>query len=71
MEYLLVLSVFDRSRIKFGDEKHVKGAELFCRKTRRAVFTGEVPPVLTHADVRNTSSIVGFCGIENRTPPVR
>ena len=32
---------------------------------------GEVPPVLTHSDVRNTSSIVGFCGIDNGTPPVR
>ena len=35
------------------------------------MFTGEVPPVLTHSDVRNTYSIVGFCGIDNRTTLVR
>lgn len=71
VEFLLMLSVFDRSRIKFGDEKHLKGAELFCRRTRRNVLTGEVPPIMTHPDFRNTYSIVGFCGIDCRTTPLR
>jgi len=32
MEYLLSISKHDRRRIKVGDEKHLKGAELWCRK---------------------------------------
>lgn len=70
-EYLVVLSMFDRARIKYCDEKHLKGAELFCQKTRRNVLTGEVLPVLTDSDFRNTYSIVGFCGIDERVTPVR
>ena len=71
VEYLLTLSVLARHRIKFGDEKHLKGSELYCRKCRRNVLTGEVPPIMTHPDFRNTYSIVGFCGIDTRTSPVR
>lgn len=71
VEYLLMLSVFDRQRIKFGDEKHLKGSELFCRRTRRNIITGEVPPIMTHSDFRNTYSIVGFCGIDVRVTPLR
>ena len=71
VEYLLTVSMFDRSCIKFGDEKHLKGAELFCRRTRRNVCTGEIPPIMTHSDFRNTYSIVGFCGIDPRTTPLR
>ena len=70
-DYLMAVATFDRHRLKFGDEKHIKGAELWCRKTRRNVFTGIVPPVLTHSDFRNTYSIVGFCGIDQRTTPLR
>lgn len=71
LEYLLTISMLDRSRIKFGDEKHLKGAELFCRRTRRNVCTGEIPPIMTHSDFRNTYSIVGICGIDPRTTPLR
>ena len=71
VEYLLMLSVLDRSRIKFADEKHLKGGELFYRRTRRNTITGEIPPVMTHPDFRNTYSIVGFCGIDRRTTPLR
>jgi hypothetical protein len=71
LDYLMTISMHDRTRIKFGDEKHLKGAELYCRKTRRNVFTGVVPPIMTHSDFRNTYSIVGFCGIDPRTTPLR
>lgn len=71
IEYLMVLSMFDRTRIKYGDEKHLKGSELYCRKTRRNVLTGQVPPIMTHPDFRNTYSIVGFCGIDSRATPMR
>ena len=60
----MTVSLFGRSRIKFGDE-------FFFRRTRRNVFTGVVPPVMTHSDFRNTYSIVGFCGIDFRTTPIR
>ena len=70
IEYLLMLSAFDRSRIKFGDEKHLKGAELWCRKTRRSVITGDIPPMMTHPDFRNTYTIVGMCGIDLLTTPL-
>ena len=71
MEYLLSISKHDRRRIKFGDEKHLKGAELWCWKTRRNVFTGLVPPVMTNSDFWNTYSIVGLCAIDCRVTPVR
>ena len=44
LQYLVTIVKFDRRRLKFGDEKHLKGAELWYRKTRRNVFTGHVPP---------------------------
>ena len=62
--------MFDRCRLKFGDEKHIKGSELWYQKTRRNVFTEIVPPALTTSDFRNTDSIVGFCGIDERTTPL-
>ena len=71
VDYLMTIAKHDRSRIKFGDEKHLKGAELFCRSTRRNVFTGVVPPIMTLSDFRNTYSITGFCGIDMRCSPVR
>jgi len=71
LDYLQTVAMFDRSRLKFGDEKHLKGSELWCRKTRQNVFTGDVPAVMTRSDFRNTYSIIGFCGIDNRASPVR
>ena len=63
--------MFDCSKLKFGDEKHIKGAELWCRKTRRNVFSGVVPPITTHSDFRNTYTIIGFCGIDGRVTSTR
>ena len=71
LEYLQTVAMFDRSKLKFGDEKHIKGAELWCRKTRRNVFSGVVPPITTHSDFRNTYTIIGFCGIDSRVTPTR
>jgi hypothetical protein len=71
VEYLIILSQFARVRIKFGDEKHLKGSEMYCRHTRRNVLTGEIPPVMTESDFRNTYSVFGICGIDTRVSPVR
>jgi len=57
------------SRIKFGDEKLLKGAELYSRKVRRCPETGVLEDVTVDSDFRNTYSIVGFCGIDRRTGP--
>jgi transposase len=59
-------------RLKFGDEKHLKGAELFTRYGRRDPLTGEVPEVLTDSDFRNTYTynITGLCGLDSRAVPV-
>jgi len=50
-------------RLKFCDEKHLKGAELFNRKGHRDPLTGKVDPILVYSDWRNSYTIIGFCGI--------
>jgi hypothetical protein len=62
--YLTVITMMDPGRIKFGDEKHLEGKELYCRRVRRNVITGEVPGIMTHPDFRERYTIVGFCGID-------
>jgi hypothetical protein len=57
-------------RLKFGDEKHLKGAELFTRYGRRDSLTGEAPEVVPDPDSRNTYNITGLCGIDSRAVPV-
>jgi hypothetical protein len=63
-EYVNFIVQFKPSQLKFGDEKSLKGQDLFCRRVRRNPITGEVPAVTTTPDFRNTHSITGFCGID-------
>ena len=60
LEYLQIVVMFDRSKLTFDDKKHIKGAELWCQKSRHSVFSGGVPPVTTHSNFRNTYTIIGF-----------
>jgi hypothetical protein len=53
-------------QIKFGDEKSLKGQDLFLRHVRRNPLTGIIPLVITNPDWRNTHSITGFCGMDRR-----
>jgi hypothetical protein len=62
LEYMLFVSCLKQERIKFGDEKHLKGAVLFCRKVERNVITGEVPAI--------RYTIVGSCDIDLSVTPV-
>ena len=55
-------------RIKFGDEKPLKGADLFNGKARKDLFTGLVPPTIVDSDFRNTYNVIGFCGIDVNVP---
>lgn len=68
---MAIVSKIKPERIKFVDEKHLEGRELWCRKVRRNIFTGEVPGIITHPDFRMTYSITGFCGIDRRVSPMR
>lgn len=71
-EYLLTMSLLLHMihKIKFGDEKPLKGAELFNGKARKDPFTGVVPGTVVDSDFRNTYNIIGFCGIDVRAPAV-
>ena len=66
-EFIYMLSHFAPDRVKFGDEKSLKGQELYNRKVRVDPETGVAPPVITGQDFRNTHSITGLCGISRRT----
>jgi hypothetical protein len=59
----------DPRRLKFGDEKSLKGAELFNRKVRRDPITGVTPPVIADSDFRNSYCIMGFCGVDLMNAP--
>ena len=69
-EFVYMLSHFAPERVKFGDEKSLKGQELYNRKVRVDPETGVAPPVVTGQDFKNTHSITGFCGIDCRTNPI-
>ena len=69
-EYFKIIAAYDPYRIKFGDEKHLKGREVFNRRNRRNPFTGEVPPSVGIPDLTNTYSLTGFCSIDRRSSPV-
>jgi len=69
--YMHIVSCIDPKRIKFGDEKHLEGRELWCRKVRRSIFTGEIPGLITHPNFIMTYTISGFCGIDRRVSAMR
>ena len=71
LDYLEIIERIDPSRIKFGDEKHLKGQDLYNRKVRRDPITGVIPPTFTNGDFRNTYAVTGFCGIDRYSSPVR
>jgi hypothetical protein len=66
----IIISKVDSVWLKFGDEKHLKGTEIYCRRTRQNVLTGEVPPCYTAPDFHNTYTIVGLCCIDPSTVPL-
>ena len=60
----------DPTRLIFGNEKLLKGAEIHCQKARRHVTSGEMPEFLVNGDFQNACSIVGFCGTNRNLPPL-
>lgn len=73
VEYIDGMRIVDPTKLKFGDEKHLKGGELYTTCGRRC--TGEIPPVAVSPNLRNTYSIAGFCcrydcvGVSSFNPP--
>ena len=68
LEYKEIIQKMDPRRLKFGDEKHLKGKEIFNRKNRRDPVTGMVENTIVTSDFRNTYTIIGFCGINGNMP---
>ena len=66
-EYIDFIADIAPERIKFGDEKHLKGDEIFNRKVRRNPLTGEVPEMIVSPDFRNRYNLTGFCSINPNT----
>lgn len=59
----------DHRRIKFADEKSLKGEEVFNRRVRPDPITGITPPVIADSDFRNSYCIMGFCGVDPTNAP--
>jgi transposase len=68
-EYILEIKDFAPHRLKFGDEKHIKGGDLYGT-VRVDPLTGETPSNKTDGDFRNTYTVIGLCGIDCRVQPV-
>ena len=69
VEYAKIIAKLNPYRLKFVDEKHLAGSDLFNRTVRADPLTGIVPNVCPDPDFRNTFNIIGICGIDPRAPP--
>ena len=69
MVYLLRASQVPTDRFVFGDEKPLKGGDLFNRVGRADPITGLIEDFVVDSDWRNTYSITGLCCNDpGRTP---
>jgi transposase len=57
-------------KIKFCDEKSLKGLELIGTSVRVDPLTGHVPPALMPRDFKVRYSIIGICGMDVTVPPM-
>ena len=55
-------------QLKFGDEKPLKGADLFNGAAQKDPFTGTVPAMIVNSDFQNMYNIIGFCSIDALIP---
>jgi transposase len=69
-DYIFTILQLDPARIIFGDEKLLKGQEIFNRLVRRDPMTGQKPAINPDPDFRNTHSITGFCSIVGDRKPL-
>jgi hypothetical protein len=59
LEYLLKMLWMDPKRVKFGDEKLLKGEDFFSQEVRCDPQDGTMPTIDVDPDFRNAYSIVG------------
>jgi transposase len=69
-EYVSTVGGIDPMKLKFADEKSLKGIELFGLKNRADPYTGIVPGKHVPPDYRVKYSIIGLCGIDETMPPL-
>jgi hypothetical protein len=70
-EYLDHIARISPERLKYGDEKSLKGKAIFNKLAQQDVLTGLVLPTTTDPNLRNSYSIIGICGICTRSTAVR
>ncbi len=70
VEYIRALARIDPGRLKYADEKSLKGKDICNKLARQDPFSGIVPPMMADPDLRNTFSIIGICGISRQSTPV-
>lgn len=71
LEFILFMStVQDPRRLKFGDEKHLDGADLYKRKARSDPLTGESSGIMVTGDFRNRYNINAIMGLDPNKPPL-
>lgn len=63
IEYVTLVAQMDPSRLKFGDEKQLKGQELYNRKVRRDA--NHILSNITHEEVEGCFSHCGYLGEHN------
>jgi len=63
-----IQAINDPSRLKFGDEKHLDGADLYKRKVRPNPVTGEVDGILVEGGFRDRFNINAIMGLDPNKP---
>lgn len=66
-EFVEFVAAQNPYRLKYGDEKHLKGDAVFNRKVRRNPLTGEIPEMTITPDFSNRYNLTGFCSINPHT----
>jgi hypothetical protein len=68
-ELISIVAQVDEVRLKFCDEKRLKGAEIYDQKCQRDPLTGVVVNLPTESDFRDSWTVIGFCGFDMSTAP--
>jgi hypothetical protein len=67
MEYMNIITQIDPMRLKFCNEKHLKGRGLILWKGWRDSQTGIAEHVCIPSDFQNAYTIIGICGVAQET----
>ena len=70
LDYLQIVAIFDRSKLKFSDKNHSKGAELWFQKLDATSSLAPCRQSLLVHIFQDTYTIIGFCGVNSRVTPM-